>query len=103
MQELNSNTATYKRQGNNPITITNFTPEKVDVSQLALAGITLITEQALDVVFDASDLSSLTPATPQVGDKFVWGSSTYEVMNLGEETFNYTTASKTRMRVHLKL
>lgn len=84
------------------VAITNFTPQKLDVSQLAIHGITLVTEKAQDIIFDASDLADLSPSVPIQGDEFVWGGKTYEVMSLGEEVFNYTTSSRSRIRVHLK-
>ena len=101
MKQLNDNELVYKR-GTVEITIENFTPEKIDVSELGQFGITLVREKAVDFVFDTSDLSSLSPSEPQQGDQLIWNSRTYEVMTIGEELFNYTTTSRVRIRVHAK-
>jgi hypothetical protein len=103
---LNSNSATYERPGS-PIpaaTIINFTPEKLDVTALAMFGIVLITDKMQDVVFDAADI--VTFGEPEHGDKFTWGAKVLEVMRIGNdrdgETFRYTTSSRLRIRVHIR-
>lgn len=106
MQELNQNTATYSRTDDacidTDITITSFTPEKVDIEQIAMHGLTLLTMKLLDVIFDLADLTTLDPAEPVEGDTFTWGTKVFTVMSIGEEVFTYTTSSRLRIRVHLK-
>jgi hypothetical protein len=101
MKELNQNSLTYLR-GNTSLTINNFTPEKLDVEQLAAFGIVLVTDKLQDFVFDTSDLSNLTPAYPQRGDKITWGGKTFELMPIGDELYCFITSTRTRMRVHTR-
>ncbi len=106
MKELHQNSLTYKRvdlDGNETsTTITNFTPERVDVEQLAAFGITLVTNQLQDFAFDAADLSSFSPPIPERGDKITWGTDEYEVMAVNDQVFVYTTSSRKRIIVHTK-
>lgn len=111
MKTLHSNTGVYTRTGQPPIVITNFTPEKLDVSELAAMGILLITDKAMDVVFDTADIAALVPTEPQQHDKFVTEGRTYEVFSLNgnrvgdqisSELFRYITTSRDRIRIHLR-
>lgn len=107
MKDLHDNELTYTRSGSTAITIENFTPEKLNVNNYSMAGVTLLQEQVQDFVFDTSELSSLSPSTPKVGDTLVWGSWTFTVIALKvdegmEEVFLYTTSSRNRLRVHTK-
>jgi hypothetical protein len=101
MKELHQNTMTYSRSTTD-LTITNFTPERVDVQQLALMGITLVTEKVMAFVFDTSELSTLSPSVPVAGDRITIGSFVYEVMQVADEVYNYTTSTRVRIRVHCK-
>ena len=101
MKDLNQTTLSYVR-GATAITVTSPTLGKVDVNQLAAYGIVLVTEKLQDFIFDTSDLSTLTPALPKIGDKIVWDGNTYLVSSFGEEVFTYMTSSRNRIRVHTK-
>ena len=101
MKQLSQANASYTR-GATTISISSFTPQQIDVSELAMYGITLLTEKMLDVVFDTSKLFSLSPAYPVEGDTFIWGENTYQPMSIGDELYNFTTTSRLRIRVHLK-
>lgn len=108
MKQINDNTGVYSRTGETPVTITNFTPEKLDTTSLAAYGIVLITDKALDIVFDTSKLATFTDPEPQINDTFVWDGRTYKVFDIApadspqNECFRYTTSSRQRMRVHLR-
>lgn len=102
MKELNQNSLTYKRSGSSDITIDNFTPGQIDVTQQGVESVILVTEKAQDFIFDASDLSSLNPSVPKIKDQIVWGSNTYEVFSINDELYTYTTSSRQRIRVHTK-
>lgn len=103
---LNVNSATYERPGSviAAATIQNFTPEKLDVTALAMFGIVLITDKMQDAVFDTAQIAAF--GEPEHGDKFTWGIRVFEVMRIGNErdgeTFRYTTSSRLRIRVHIR-
>lgn len=101
MPDINDNELTYTR-GATDITVTSFTPEKVDVEQMQALGIALITEKWQDFVFDASELSGLTPSEPAVGDVITWGTSEFRVSPLMDEAYRFTTSSRKRVRVHAR-
>jgi len=102
MKELNDNSLTYTRSGETPIEITNFTPEKCDSDQLLALGIAIVNEHWQDIVFDTAALSTLTIPEPRTGDKVTWDGVNYQVTALADEVFRYTTASRVRIRVHMK-
>ena len=102
MQELHDNSLTYSRSGELDLTITNFTPEKADVDQLIALGIVVVNEKWQDFVFDVADMSTWTIPEPRTGDKIVWGTLTFQVTSIGDETFKYTTSTRKRVRVHSK-
>jgi len=105
MSQIHDNTLEYTR-GATTIEITGFTPEKQDVNQLAAYGIVLINERIQDFVFNASELSALSPPVPQNGDTITWGTHTFSVMKIGDssggEIYRYTTSSREAIRVHTK-
>ena len=109
MKQIHNNTLTYTRTGFPPITITNFTPEKIDVTEMAAAGLVLITDKAQDFVFDADKLAALNPPTPKASvDKIVWDGKTFEVFGIGDgqsdesQTYRYTISTRKSIRVHTK-
>lgn len=101
MQGLHSNSLVYTR-GPVDITITNFTPEKIDVEQMQALGIVLITEKWQDFVFSFASLADLDPQTPQRGDTLTWGTLVFEVAAINDELYNFTTSSRKRIRIHAK-
>lgn len=101
MKGLNDNKLVYTRESCS-ITIENFTPEKVDVTQWALHGVTLLTETAQDFVFDTAELKDLDSPLPMETDEITWDGRKYEVLSVGEEIFTYTTSSQKAIRVHAK-
>lgn len=100
-KEISTESITYRR-GSTKVTIDNINLGKVDVEQLLAFGITNITSKALDFIFDTSELSSLEPSTPLQGDEIVYGGNTYEVMPFGDQTYDFVTTSRQRIRVHTK-
>jgi hypothetical protein len=102
MPELNQNQLTLTRPNEVDIVVKNFTPEKTDVEALSIHGIVLLTEQAQDFIFDTSKFSYWTDKYPKVGDRLVWGTLTFEVMNIGDRCYFFTTSSRLRIRVHTK-
>ena len=102
MQELNQNQLTLTRPNEPNIIVTNFTPEKTDVEALGVHGIVLITEQAQDFIFDTSKFRHWTDKFPKVGDRLVWKTLTFEVMNIGDQCYFFTTSSRLRIRIHTK-
>tara|TARA_Y100000310_G_scaffold310662_1_gene356141 strand:+ start:318 stop:680 length:363 start_codon:yes stop_codon:yes gene_type:complete len=102
MKELNQNSITYQRTGETDLTISNVTPGTIDVTQLGVDSVVLITEKAQDFIFDTSELSSWSPVVPKIGDTIVWGSNTYQIFSINDELYNYTTSSRLRIRVHTK-
>lgn len=105
MKQLHDNSLVYSR-GATTTRIDNFTPEDVDVSTLAAYGMVLLTDKEQDFVFDFADLATFSPNTPQVGDKLVWNSRTYQVVSLGgqdiAEVWRFITSTRTRIRVHAR-
>ena len=83
-----------------PITITNFTPEKLDVTQLASMGVVLITDKAQDFIFDFAELAVLVNKDPKTTDQILWKGVLYETLQIGDEVFSYVTSSRKRIRVH---
>lgn len=102
MGELHDNSLFLTRDGEADVKVTNYTPEKTDVDTLAAYGLTQITEEAQDFVFNTSAFSSWTIQLPIVGDKIKIGTETYQVINIGDEVYKYTTSSKVRIRIHTK-
>ena len=106
MRQLHQNTLTYTR-GNTTATIPNFTPEKVDVTAIAVYGLTILTDKLQDFVFDTNKLVNFAPPEPKIGDRITWGTRTYEVLGIGPSTneaecFKYITSSRLRIRVHAR-
>lgn len=99
MQELHQNELTYIR-GNESVTIENFTPEKIDVQELAAFGIAMITDRAQDFVFSTESLEAFEESVPLRGDKIRWNGRLYELFSIGEEIYRYTTSTRLRVRVH---
>ena len=100
MKELHQNSLIYKRVDNTDITVSNFTPERIDLVQAATAGVTQLVDKLQDFVFDTADLSGLSPSLPQEDDKIVWDSKTFKPISLNEELYSFTTTSRKRIRVH---
>lgn len=101
MQELSQEDITYRRKADT-LTIENVTLGKIDVNELVAYGIIHLTEKALDFIFDSDELASLNPTTPLDGDEITYNSHKYQVMSIGNETYNYVTTSRKRIRVHTK-
>jgi len=106
MKDLHSNALTYRRANKHGITqsqiIENFTPEKIDVTQLLAIGIPIVVEKAQDFVFDTTELADFDTDLPKTGDQIIWGEAQYEVAVIGDETYTFTTSSRKRIRVHTK-
>lgn len=103
MKELNDNSLIYERAGYAPITIENFTPQRITVEQLAAYGIILITSKHYSFTFDYSDLSILgSRPQPKEGDKITTGGFVYEVFQMGDAVYTFTTSSRSRITVHAK-
>ena len=101
MAELHDNSLVYIREEVD-ITITNFTPEKIDVDQLQALGIIIVTEKWQDFVFDYSELEDLPTQDPKLNDKLVWDGREYRVSAINDELYIFTTSSRKRIRVHAK-
>jgi len=106
MKDLHDNEITYIREPSSgsieSITIENVTPEQTDSELLQALGVAFLQEKWQDLVFDASELSSLDPSEPKAGDRIEWGSNTFQVVAINDEIFVYTTSSRERIRVHTK-
>ena len=103
MSELHDNSMTYRR-GSTTITIENFNTERPSVEQLAIFGMTQITQKCQEFIFDTSELSTLDPALPQQGDEITWGSNTFTVMHDENAIaiYDFITSSRNRIRVYTK-
>lgn len=100
MKQLNSNSLSYQRTGESSVTVENFTPEKIDVNELAIHGIPLIQDKMQSIVFDTTSLADWSDPLPKEKDKFVWDGRTFEVFIIGEKAFNFTTSTRKRIRVN---
>jgi len=101
MQELNVTSLTYLR-GEESVEIENFTPQKVDVDELAAFGISLITEKLQDFTFYTSKLEDLDPPLPIRNDKILWNGRVFEAFSINEEIYRFTTSTRKRIRVHTR-
>jgi hypothetical protein len=103
MRKLHVNQLLYLKPSTGQlITVTSFTPEKIDVTQLGVYGVTLITDKAQDVIFDAFKLSVLSPPLPEQGHQLTWNGTVYEVFSIGDEVYRHVTSSRKRIRIHTK-
>lgn len=100
MQQLHNNSLVYSRTGETSVTIENFTPEKTDVNELALAGIPLIIDKMQDFVFNTSELSTFSNPLPKPGDRLTWNGRVFELFVIGEQVYLFTTSTRVRIRVH---
>jgi hypothetical protein len=99
MQELHQNELLYIR-GEETVEIKHFTPEKIDVQELAAFGIAMLTDRAQDFVFDTESLQAFDSPVPLRGDKIRWNGRLYELFSIGDEIYRYTTSTRKRVRVH---
>lgn len=101
MKELHHVDITYRRRSHK-VTIYNVTPEESDSEMLQALGIALINEKWQDFVFDTTELEQFYPPEPEGGDLIIWGSSTFQVVAIGDELYKFVTSSRKRIRVHTK-
>lgn len=106
MKQLNDNSLVYSRADQNNVkttaTITNVTLGKFDVNEDNAFGITLITKKMLDFIFDTDELAGFDPAVPVAGDTIVFDGRTYETFSIGDQVYDFTTSTRTRIRIHAK-
>lgn len=100
MKELNQLSIVYQRS-TMQTTIQNVACAK---SLVSVTGdeITLESEYR-GYIFDASELNGFTPPVPQAGDTISDGVLTCEVVKIDDQTHNFTTSTRKRVRVHTRV
>ena len=107
MNEVNDNSLIYSR-GTSQREIKSYSPTKIDVQELALSGIVLVKEKTQGFAFSTSELSKFDPPVPQAEDRItLYDSATatekvFEIFNINDRSFQYTTSSRKRVIVNAK-